>query len=145
MELLDYPVALGRVHCCSDIVYPVLGSKDAKTLLVHWGPLFEMRTPGNPFLLKISVKCLTTICAVIILYATASGHLVATSIQVKIYSTPPLALGNGPTRSTLTRSCRNVTTSLSHIGVFLGLDLINLWQVSHSLSWALASLQRDGQ
>jgi len=53
----------------------------------------------------------------------ASGHLVAISMQVNKNRNPPLAFGNGPTRSIATLSKGVVTTSLICIGLLGGLAL----------------------
>ena len=64
----------------------------------NYGPLLETNVVGKPILLNMFVSCWITILVVVVLRGTASGHLVARSIQVRRYLNPPLAVGNGPTR-----------------------------------------------
>ena len=79
MEPFDDSVALRRVHSCH-VVDTILLAEAPESLLTNWGPLSETRTPGNLFLLNISVKCLTITCAVVDFKGTTSGHLVAISM-----------------------------------------------------------------
>ena len=81
---------------------------------VNSGPLSVIRTLGNPFLLKIEVSPIMIICVVVILCGTASGHLLAMSMYLRMNSQPLLHLGNGLTISTHTHSNGSYHFSLYH-------------------------------
>ena len=74
----------------------------------------------------------------------ASGPLVARSTQVKRYSNPPLALGNGPTISTATTSAGTSLISLLVMGFGFGLVFDAFWHYRAGLAMALDVLPHVG-
>ena len=97
----------------------------------NWGQLSETRVVGNPLRLNIRVNWSFTILVEVLFSGTASGHLVAMSIQINRYLKLPLATGNRPTMSTATRSDGTVTISLAYMSMCFGSDLSLFWHTSH--------------
>ena len=90
---------------------------------VNCGPLSDVILPGNPFLVNMSVKQLMIVLVVVELMGIASGHLEDVSMHVSRCLNPPVAIGNGPTKSMATSVKGCVVISLLIIGHGLGVVL----------------------